>query len=84
MVLDVNYFPSYKELKNEFTSLLRAHFLNLKSCAAAASSSTDDCECERKSSRASKAGTSVNQNLTDPATRLLGKIKQQTQHVKVR
>jgi hypothetical protein len=83
MVLDVNYFPSYKELKNEFTSLLRAHFLNLKSCAAAASS-TDAGECERKASHASKAGSSANQNLTNPATRLLGEIKQQTQHVKVR
>ena len=35
MVLDVNYFPSYKELRTELPGLLRDHFTALVAAAKA-------------------------------------------------
>ena len=44
MVLDVNYFPSYKELKQELPGLLRKHFTSLVAKKQQAATAPDTTE----------------------------------------
>jgi len=70
MILDVNYFPGYKEMKQDFPTLLRTHFINLKQkksiATTTSSSSSSSLLLTENTSKKSHQPHFIPQHAEDP------------------